>query len=76
MFTLEKSEEINEEIIQLCEEIVDKRLKMEIKTTIVKTLVSKYTTAEIEKYIDHFINYNPDIPTGILNIVFVVSYYI
>ena len=72
--SLWNSEQVNEEIIQLCREIIDKGLKMEIKATIVETLAGKYTTNEIEKYVDHFMNDKSDIPTDILNIGIGISY--
>ena len=47
---------------------------MEIKATIVETLAGKYTTTEIEKHVDHFMNDNSDISTDILNIGIVIIY--
>ena len=68
------SETVNRRIIELCEVVVEEGLKMEIRAEIEAKLKGKYTSVEIEKYIENFINDDPDIPDDILQIGISVSY--
>ena len=60
------SETVNRRIIELCEVIVEEGLKMEIRAEIEAKLKGKYTSDEIDVYIQNFINDEPDIPDDIL----------
>ena len=70
----EKRDKINQDIIELCECIIEESLVNEIKAVMKDKLGDKYTSTQTEIYIDNFMNDSIDIPADVLNIGIIVSY--
>ena len=65
---------LNIEIIKLCESIIEEGMKMKIRATIKDKLDGQYSSDEISRYIDNFMNDDLDIPLQMLNVGIFVSY--
>ena len=65
---------VNVVIVKLCESIFVDGMKMAIRAMIKDELDGKYSSDDISRYIDNFMNDDPDIPLEILNIFIFISY--
>ena len=67
-------DEINENVMEICEEIVQEGLVEEIKAQIKKQLGDKYTAEEVKEYTHNFFMETGFIPEEILIIAITASY--
>ena len=67
-------DEINEMVMEICEEIVQEGLVDEIKGQIKKQLGDKYTAEEVKQYTHNFFMETGFIPEAILKIAITASY--